>query len=424
MSSTRADAIPRRLILCPIRAATTMGVLIVLIVSAIGSTTSAQTAPREARTEIAFVPIVGGDSDVGIGIGQTSALTRMDPNHAPYLWRIESGTLITFKTAQGFGNPYQDYFVLLALRGLYPGLRLTMRPSYTRASNPTFFGFGDAASAPPIGQSLQGYQYTHAELRLEARAILDLDHHLYLEVSDVLSHHWLDVPSNTELARELASPASGEISGLLGPTPPHFVNVLTYGVAFDTRDSEIVTRRGIHARATVGLSPGGSRPLPYRYGRATASLAYFTTRLSGRVTLAARGIVDALFGHPPFYELALYENGMAAFGGGTGVRGIPAWRYYGKLKAFGNLEARFEIAPFTAFRHPHVLGGVVFFDLGRLWADWSPNPDLDGTGLGLKYGTGLGIRVERDTTFVVRADIAWSPDARPIAGYFNAGQAF
>jgi hypothetical protein len=52
------------------------------------------------------------------------------------------------------------------------------------------------------------------------------------------------------------------------------------------------------------------------------------------------------------------------------------------------------------------------------------HPELDGTGLGLKYGVGTGLRFQEGRTFVVRADLAWSPDARPIGGYFAAGQIF
>ena len=73
---------------------------------------------------------------------------------------------------------------------------------------------------------------------------------------------------------------------------------------------------------------------------------------------------------------------------------------------------------------PWGLDLVAFFDAGRFWADWSPQPQLDGTGLGLKYGTGLGIRMIQGTALVVRGDMAWSPDAEPIGGYFAAGEMF
>jgi hypothetical protein len=37
---------------------------------------------------------------------------------------------------------------------------------------------------------------------------------------------------------------------------------------------------------------------------------------------------------------------------------------------------------------------------------------------------GGGLRLQKDQTFVLRADLAWSPDAHPLGGYFLAGHLF
>ena len=58
------------------------------------------------------------------------------------------------------------------------------------------------------------------------------------------------------------------------------------------------------------------------------------------------------------------------------------------------------------------------------YADEARHPELDGTGLGLKYGVGGGLRVASGQTFVLRVDVAWSPDANPISGYLLAGHIF
>jgi hypothetical protein len=34
------------------------------------------------------------------------------------------------------------------------------------------------------------------------------------------------------------------------------------------------------------------------------------------------------------------------------------------------------------------------------------------------------VRFQQGSAFVVRGDVAWSPDARPIGAYFTAGQMF
>jgi hemolysin activation/secretion protein len=132
---------------------------------------------------------------------------------------------------------------------------------------------------------------------------------------------------------------------------------------------------------------------------------------------------DLLLDHPPFYELARFEDTFA-LGGSKGVRGVPGQRYYGKVKVFGNLEARYRLFSFHMLGKLLRFGVATFFDAGRLWADTSSHPELDGTSFGLKFGAGGGLRLQQDKTFVVRLDLAWSPDARPIGGYFGVGELF
>ena len=135
-------------------------------------------------------------------------------------------------------------------------------------------------------------------------------------------------------------------------------------------------------------------------------------------------MADALLGDPPFWELARFDD-TPAIGGGKAVRGVPAQRYNGKVKLFENLEARHQIVPVTFEGKEMVLSVAAFLDGGRSWTELGrSHPDLDGTGLGLKYGIGGGLRLQQGRTFVVRADVAWSPDARPIGAYFAAGQIF
>jgi hypothetical protein len=59
-----------------------------------------------------------------------------------------------------------------------------------------------------------------------------------------------------------------------------------------------------------------------------------------------------------------------------------------------------------------------------VWADTTPQPELDGQGLGLKYGAGGGLRLQSGSSFVIRLDVAASPDASPVSGYFSAGQMY
>jgi hypothetical protein len=175
--------------------------------------------------------------------------------------------------------------------------------------------------------------------------------------------------------------------------------------------------------ALIKLSPGGNAAFPYRYAQASLIARGYIPIWGHHVVLAMRAVGDLLVGNPPLYELSRYGD-TYAIGGALGVRGVPGQRYYGKVKVFGNVEVRTELFSFHALGKPLLFGTVAFLDGGRVWADTSPQEQLDGMGLGLKYGVGGGFRLQSGETFVLRADVAWSPDARPIGAYFGADQMF
>jgi len=163
--------------------------------------------------------------------------------------------------------------------------------------------------------------------------------------------------------------------------------------------------------------------LPYAYERLNLTARFYRTPVHN-VTLLVRVVGDTLLGDPPFYELARFDE-TPAIGGSKAVRGVPAQRYYGKVKLFGNIEVRSELLRFSVHRKRMVLGAALFADGGRSWTQLGQsNPALDGTGLGLKYGLGGGLRLQEGQTFIVRGDVAWSPDARPVGAYFAAGEVF
>jgi hypothetical protein len=91
---------------------------------------------------------------------------------------------------------------------------------------------------------------------------------------------------------------------------------------------------------------------------------------------------------------------------------------------FGNLELRSQLWEFHLFDKENKLGFAVFADAGRLWADYRSLPELDGDGLGLKVGLGAGPRLLAGKSFVLRADVAWSPTEGGISGYLAPGHLF
>jgi outer membrane protein assembly factor BamA len=392
------------------------------------SAARAEPEPLAPKTELGAVPLVGGDSDIGFGGGALGSFTWLEPTYRPYRRRLEAGGIATFKhSSEGWQAPYQDYYVLLTdPHVLRDRLRLDLRPSYTNEANQLYYGIGNATVAPesgPAGESHGDYfQYGRLHPTLLARVRAALGNSFYALTGISFTYNRLDVHARSKLERD-AEARDGPLRPSFRRLGDHAVMLFEYALVYDTRDDETATHEGAYHQMKLRLSPGGSEALPYRYGQLNLTARFYTTPVPRWLTVAFRVVGDAQFGDPPFYELARYEDTFAV-GGGKGVRGVPAQRYYGKLKAFANLEARTEVFSIRAGAKDYSLGVVAFIDGGRVWADWSYRPELDGTGIGLKWGVGGGIRFQQGSAFVVRGDVAWSPDARPIGAYFTAGQLF
>ena len=382
-------------------------------------------SPPGRTLEFNIVPIAGGDSDVGIGGGEVADLARLDPRYRPYRWKLTSEAFITFNTLNGqLISPFQDYSLTLTLPDLTSSrrLRLEIRPAFTNERTLKFYGIGNATPLPPPGVPIADteYQRIHPTLSVEAR--YRFYKRFYLLGGSVYTQNWLFVPPNGLLARAQAS-SSAEIREIVGSFAPHGVELLEGGIQYDSRDNETVTRRGQFHTAVIRVSPRVGTELPYAYERLNVTARFYTTPVHN-VTLLFRVVGDTLLGDPPFYELARFDE-TPAIGGSKAVRGIPAQRYYGKVKLFGNAEMRNDILHFSVHHKRMVLGAALFADGGRSWTQLGQsNPALDGTGLGLKYGLGGGLRLQEGQTFIVRGDIAWSPDATPVGAYFAAGEVF
>jgi hypothetical protein len=377
-----------------------------------------------AHNEFNLLPVAGGTTDIGFGGGYFAGLARIREGYDPYLWNIESAGLVTFKI-RASGRPYlpyQDAFVKLTVPRLFgAALRLEIRSEYSWETTLGYYGIGNASSPHATAGALYNeYGRVHPELVIDQRwRVVD---HVSARAGVGYSQSWLQVDASSKLASDLRS-GSPEVKSLLGSFDAHSVATVNGGIQWDNRDNEVSSHRGSYDSLGLKVSPGGSTPFPYRYAEATGIVRGFFPLVGSRVTLAARLVGDVLVGQPPFYELARFED-TYALGGQNGVRGVPAQRYYGKVKVLGNVEVRSEIVSFHVLGKRMLFGVVGFCDGGRVWADTSPHSELDGSGVGLKYGVGGGLRLQSGSSFVLRADVAWSPDASPVGGYFSAGQMF
>jgi outer membrane protein assembly factor BamA len=383
--------------------------------------------PEKPETEFTIVPFVGGNSDMGFGGGYIASLARLDPELQPYRYHIETAGSVTVgqDDADKLRINYTDIYLLFSFPNLIKDrLGLDVRASYTLESNLKYYGLGNASSIDPnIDPTDSFYEHSrgHPTLRVSFEYRM---RPIALAWGASYTQNWFDVPEGSRLANDIESP-DPEIRELLGEAETHGTPKLTVGAAWDTRDDETSPTRGLYITELIDVTPGTFGPVDYRFARFGTAVHVFVPIIprDRRLVLATRVANDLLVGDPPFYELPRFEDTFA-IGGAKGVRGVPGQRYYGKIKAFANVELRSELFKAKILGDERRFGVVAFTDVGRVWADYKYDPELDGTGLGLKYGVGGGLRVASGETFVLRVDVAWSPDANPLSGYLLAGHIF
>ncbi len=185
---------------------------------------------------------------------------------------------------------------------------------------------------------------------------------------------------------------------------PGFASVVQAGIAVDTRDEEPNPTRGFFIDASVrGASALWGSAFDYGGANLTARL-YAPLVPSRSVVVAERLIVDGVFGDAPWRERVrlggLTET--AGIGGLDVGRGIRLARYPGRVRL--SLQHEIRATPLTLDVFGNTLGLPValFLDTGvAIFGNEVPR---------LLVGGGISFRVVWNRTFVMRLDLALSPE--------------
>jgi outer membrane protein assembly factor BamA len=401
--------------------------LVLLLLTGLAPVARAADAPRPERYEFGGTPVITGDSDIGFGFGALVSLARFRPGFYPYRWRAEILAMMTVKDAPDGGAelPYHDYYLKLDLPGLAGGrLRLNVDLGFSRHINCGYYGMGNVSPAlDEQGSRYHQYDRIHPQLRTAARVALL--RRLFLLLGGSLTYNWITPYRPSRLDDDIAGD-DPHLRDLLRGTADHGVVQLSFGWLWDSRDHELAPTRGMLHEITWRFVPGTATEKGLAYGGLNLTARIYHALLGEHLVLAGRLLLDLLVGQPPFYELAAHGGlfPKPAPGGATGIRGVPLHRYHGKVKLLANIELRSKLLPFTVYGQRFNLGAMVFCDTGRVWADLDPSEELDGTGVGLKVGLGGGLRLQWGETFLLRGDVAWSPDARPVGIYVDVNHVF
>jgi hypothetical protein len=388
------------------------------------------------RVEPAGLPIIEGDSDVGIGIGVVLGLTRFGHGQEPYIWGFDLVATTTFKDGPNGIEVTQYHGVAsLDVPGLWDGrLRISPLVRYERTINSPWFGRGNASAGrpPPDADGEPGRYFQYIERNVDVRnffRFLIKKPYEFVVVPELrYAHPTTYRGSRLELDRTSVEPdGRPTINGVHGA----FSTSVSMGIMVDTRDNEFFPRRGWYNQFSVRATQGYPLQGDIRYFEAAASIAGHVP-IGGPFIFAARGLVDVMAGKIPFYDLI--AGGPFVLqdlpGGSSGIRGIPVGRYAGQLKFVATAELRALFIKFGLIGQHFRIGASTFFDTGRVWDDWTFASKRDGTGLGMKWGTGAGLYLLWGETSLVRIDAAYAPEAKdenpslPFAFYFVGGTSF
>jgi hypothetical protein len=392
------------------------------------------------RMEPTILPAVAGSSDIGFLFGAMGTLAQFESGYDPYRWRGETVLVTAVKDGpEGAELTMQVYYLRFNFPNLLDGrLRLTPEVFFTRRINAGYYGLGNASepglrsterTGPETGRV---NQYTSTSPMALLNAQIDLGHGLSALAGGMVRASFIDPYENSKLAVDAATMDEAESRLIRGVDPQgHGYGRLAAGGHFDSRDHETAPQQGMFHSVGAYLSPPGPMGSEHWFGGVTVDARFFVPLVANHLVFGLRVLGDMQFGDPPFYQLGQYgvfkDQG---FTGSRGLRGPPQGRYHGLVKVLGNLELRAMFLSFMLFEQRWRLGATALADSGRVWAGYRIDPQLDGTGLGLKVGLGGGPRIQIGETVMIRIDVVYSPDSAdgygdlPVGIYWDMSEMF
>jgi mono/diheme cytochrome c family protein len=373
------------------------------------------------------LPGLAWDAEEGLDIGVDAWLG----GGGAVEWSVDASVWLGVQPRAGQAPKlsYQSYSLGVSLDGLADGLlELGIGGGFDQTGEVSWYGIGNASVLDEALMDDDPEFYAYGQLGPwgEVLALVELARPTAgrLELALGLGASWsrFDVARGSLLAKDLAAGRVISGEGLLGSS--------TVGLSWDGTDDDMDPTRGVSAEVSgrwglTGLT-GATAGDPAAYGGANLTARGYLPVWGDRVVVASRVAVDLMWGEVPFHLLA-QQGGLEeteATGGGTSIRGVWGDRRAGRIKVLSNVELRAKLVRFELLGLPIAVGAVAFVDAGRTWADYRPDPALDGDELGLAVGVGGGARLHLGDELIIRLDAGWSPTDGTSAVYLDFGHAF
>ncbi len=364
------------------------------------------TAPAQQKavtvdsTELAFLPAIAYNSDLGLILGGIGSRYSYKKDVHPFYSYLHLNALFSTKglisSTVLFDKP--DIFE--------SNQRLTSELYVSRFLENQYYGIGNYAELPNSLKNSNYYLYksfsTGIELTLR-RPIIAYTNGAHLDAYGLAVFDYRTPWGNNANRLIIAEQPQG-VDGSRA-------SALGAGVIWENRDNEFAPTSGTYVKTGVEFSHRwlGSSTRYFRLNGEARS--YATFHLIRDITFANRLSFAHSAGTLPYWKLP-------ELGGEDSMRGYPENRFRDQNALFLNSELRTWLIEFKAVDVR--LGGTIFFDVGRTFPN---STSLKNVFNDLKYTFGFGGNSSFFTNdFILRGDIGFSEEGYGI--YFTAGYMF
>lgn len=368
------------------------------------------------------VPALSYNSDTGFGFGAVGSIYKKDPNIQPYAWSVDA---VAFATTRG---THSDHISLEGIELFNLPLRLRGKLGFYATINQNYCGHANHLNCQ---EAVTVADQKGLEGKDRDDFIFRYNHYRYMEFYGQAQGRWRlsNMPHKIELLGgwrgsyyrpgdffEHGSYDTGhyakEFSSSAAVGQEGFASVFEAGVVFDNRDNEPAPTSGYWVEATARAAAPVTGSAWTFAGGHLAARGYVPLESSHRVVLANQFITDVIFGDAPLQEIVriggiLGGLGYKGFGGQDMGRGISTESYVGRVKIIDQLELRYTFWGFDLLSQRFDLGVVGFTDAGLI--GWTAD-DFFKEAINPLVGFGSGLRISWNKTFVIRGDVAVSPN--------------
>ncbi|MBO6576199.1 MAG: BamA/TamA family outer membrane protein [Rhodothermales bacterium] len=309
------------------------------------------TVNRYDRTDFRFnsvlaVAMIGANEDDGLFVGGGPLIMRHRFRKEPFAarHRIRAASAARFEAFQILYDAE-----MLKLWGAWD---LTMDVEiHSPGSFRNFFGLGNETVNNRPNREFYQARITEGRIQPGLRRALSPTSYLWIR----------------PFAQNLrVSSDPGRFISQAGISPSSFRDQLHAGleaqIVFDSRDSRVLPRRGLHWRTSATWHEGLSNE-SRSYGRLwTQASTYFSRSDDTPFTFATRAGAEHVTGTFPFWD-------AATLGGEDNLRGFSSTRFAGRTSLYHNLEARARVKRFAGYLANGQWGVLGFVDHGRVWTD-------------------------------------------------------